>query len=72
MSEEVNKEQTKDAEQEKITELSDAQLDEAAGGGPQAGGSAGATLAGNDHGNDDGNVAGMKIAPSQTQVIIMG
>ena len=32
MSEEVNKEQTKTAKQEKFTELSDDQLDEAAGG----------------------------------------
>ena len=32
MSEEVNKEKTKDAEQEKITELSDEQLAEAQGG----------------------------------------
>ena len=32
MSEEVNKEQTKDASQEKTTELTDAQLDKAAGG----------------------------------------
>ena len=35
MSEEVNKEQTKAAKQEKITELSDDQLDEAAGGRSQ-------------------------------------
>ena len=33
MSEEVNKEQTKGAKQEKITELSEEQLEEAAGGG---------------------------------------
>ena len=33
MSEQVNKEQTKGAEQENITELTDEQLDEAAGGG---------------------------------------
>ena len=33
MSEEVNKEQTKGAKQEKSTELTDDQLDEAAGGG---------------------------------------
>ena len=32
MSEEVNKEQTKDASPEKTTELTDAQLDKAAGG----------------------------------------
>ena len=32
MSEEVKKEQTKAASQEKTTELTDAQLDEAAGG----------------------------------------
>ncbi len=32
MSEQVNKEQTKDAKQEKITELSDEQLAEAKGG----------------------------------------
>ena len=32
MSEEVNKEQTKDAKQEKTTELTGDQLDEAAGG----------------------------------------
>ena len=32
MSQEVNKEQTKDASQEKTTELTDDQLDEAAGG----------------------------------------
>ena len=32
MSEQVNKEQTKDAKQEKITELSDEQLAEAQGG----------------------------------------
>ena len=32
MSEEVNKEQTKAAKQETVTELSDDQLDEAAGG----------------------------------------
>ena len=32
MSEEVSKEQTKDATQEKTTELSDGRLDEAAGG----------------------------------------
>ena len=35
MSEEVNREQTKAAKQEKITELSDDQLDGAAGGSPQ-------------------------------------
>ena len=35
MSEEVNKEQTNAAKQEKITELSDDQLDEAAGGRSQ-------------------------------------
>ena len=35
MSEEVNKEQTKNATQEKPTELTDAQLDEAAGGNRQ-------------------------------------
>ena len=34
MSKEVNKEQTKAAKQEKITELSEEQLVEAAGGGP--------------------------------------
>ena len=34
MSEEANKEQPKDPEQEKITELSDVQLEEAAGGSP--------------------------------------
>ena len=33
MSEEVNKEQTKSAKQEKSTELTDGQLDETAGGG---------------------------------------
>ena len=32
MSDEVNKEQTKDAQQENITELTDEQLDEASGG----------------------------------------
>ncbi len=32
MSEEVKKEQTKDASQEKTTELTDAQLDKATGG----------------------------------------
>ena len=32
MPEKINREQTKDAKQEKITELSDDQLDEAAGG----------------------------------------
>ena len=35
MSEEVNKEQTKDAKQDEITERSDDQLDEAAGGRSQ-------------------------------------
>ena len=35
MSEEVNKEQAKGAKQEKITELADEQLDEAAGGDSQ-------------------------------------
>ena len=35
MSEEVNKEQTKGASQEKTTELTDAQLDEAVGGNRQ-------------------------------------
>jgi hypothetical protein len=33
MSDQVNKEQTKDAKQDEITERSDEQLDEAAGGG---------------------------------------
>jgi hypothetical protein len=37
MSKEVNKEQTKAAQQEEITELSDDQLDEAAGGSPLRG-----------------------------------
>ena len=32
MSEQVNKEQTKDAKQEKITELSEGELDEVVGG----------------------------------------
>ena len=36
MSEQVNKEQTKGTEQEKITELSDEQLAEAQGGQPHA------------------------------------
>ena len=37
MSEQVNKEQTKDANQEKSAELADDQLDEAVGGGPTLG-----------------------------------
>ena len=69
MSDQVNKEQTKAAKQETVTELSDDQLDEAAGGGPQAGGRAGATLAGNDDGNE---IAGIQLTPSQTKIIVMG